>query len=390
MYILRGRITLKKKLLVKTLVVVIILLFICLSIPLSFAQHIEKSYQPSRGTTITVDDEPGDADFTSIKEALNFSSPGDTIEVYSGIYREDGIRITKENVSLLGISHELGGGNDSEKPFVKPDGTDVVIIVEASYVIVSNFRIEKLSSSTCIILGSDELSPNQNNNTISDCFILNPYGNGISVNRIGRDINIINNTITDCSYDGISADSLDFNIIGNVIIGIEFDGIDIGLCWGKNISYNYIASCRNGIHMQGSNNIIYGNDIRSCHVGILNYGGSNNTVYFNNIEDCHIGFSNEGGGGNRIIKNNFQECWNILPWFKVRFLDFLLNKDRWIGNYWEIWRGMAPEAVTSPKIIIGIEYLGIPFPGGEFKIVIPIPRFEYDWQTAKEPYDIPS
>ena len=28
---------------------------------------------------ITVDDEPGDADFTSIKEAVNYSSPGDTI-----------------------------------------------------------------------------------------------------------------------------------------------------------------------------------------------------------------------------------------------------------------------------------------------------------------------
>ena len=35
----------------------------------------------SEKTIITVDDEPGDTDFTSIKEALNYSSPGDTIEV---------------------------------------------------------------------------------------------------------------------------------------------------------------------------------------------------------------------------------------------------------------------------------------------------------------------
>ena len=379
----------KKEWLVKILVIQIILLFIYLSITPSFAHTIEKSYQPSKGATITVDDEPGDADFISIKEALNYSSPGDTIEVYSGIYREDGIRIMKENVSLLGISHELGDGNDSDKPFIKPDGTEVVIIVEASGVIVSNFRIEKLSSSTCITLGADEPSRNQNNNTISDCFILNPYGSGIFVNRIGRDINIINNTITGCSYDGISADSLDFNITGNVIIGIDFDGIDIGYSGGKNISYNYISSCKNGIRMQGSNNIIYGNDIRSCHVGILNYGGSKNTIYYNNIEDCPIGFSNEGGGGNRIIKNNFQECWNIFPWFKVSFLNFLLNKDKWIGNYWEIWRGIAPKPVPSPKIIPGIVFLGIPIPGGELPLVIPIPRFEYDWQTVKEPYNIP-
>jgi hypothetical protein len=38
-----------------------------------------------------VDDEPGDADFISIKEAVNSSNPGDTIEVYSGIYYEEGI-----------------------------------------------------------------------------------------------------------------------------------------------------------------------------------------------------------------------------------------------------------------------------------------------------------
>ena len=69
---------------------------------------------------ITVDDEPGDADFTSIKEAVNYSSSGDTIEVYSGIYREEGIRIEKDNITLLGISHELGEGDDSGKPILNP------------------------------------------------------------------------------------------------------------------------------------------------------------------------------------------------------------------------------------------------------------------------------
>ena len=43
--------------------------------------------------TITVDDEPGDADYTSLKEAINNANTGDTIEVYSGIYIEDEISI---------------------------------------------------------------------------------------------------------------------------------------------------------------------------------------------------------------------------------------------------------------------------------------------------------
>ena len=49
------------------------------------------SVQTNDKNIITVDDEPGDADFTSIKEAVNSSSPGDTIEVYSGTYLEQGI-----------------------------------------------------------------------------------------------------------------------------------------------------------------------------------------------------------------------------------------------------------------------------------------------------------
>jgi parallel beta-helix repeat protein len=347
------------------------------------------SEQTSDANIITVDDEPGDADFTSIKEAVNSSSPGDTIEVYSGIYREDGIRITKENLNLRGISHELGVGDDSEKPFIKPDGTATVIIIEASHVLISNFRIEKISSSTCITLGADEPNRYQNNNTISDCSLINPYGSGIYFNGIGRDINIMNNTIYSCNLYGIFADSLDFRIQGNEIIDIDHNGIAIQLCRGKNISYNKIESCETGIHIyQGDENIIYGNDIRSCHTGIFNADGTDNIITGNNIELCPIGFFDEFGGGNHITNNNFQECWYILPWFKVRFLDFLLNRDTWNGNYWEFLRFIAPEPVTSPKIIPGILFIGFSI-AGEIPIVLLFPWIALDRQTALEPYDLP-
>ena len=72
----------------KCLAVGIILLFIGTGIIPSITS--EQTYDKN---IITVDDEPGDADFTSIKEAVNASSPGDTIEVYSGTYPEDGILV---------------------------------------------------------------------------------------------------------------------------------------------------------------------------------------------------------------------------------------------------------------------------------------------------------
>jgi hypothetical protein len=146
----------------KGLVVAVILLFISVAVaPNIFALNIEHQ---SRGTTIIVDDE-GDGDYTSIKEAVNYSSPGDTIEVYSGIYREEGIRIEKDNITLIGIEHELGEGNDTGKPFIKPDGNATVIVVNASHVIISNFRIEKLARGFCIHLGADNPNLDQNNNT---------------------------------------------------------------------------------------------------------------------------------------------------------------------------------------------------------------------------------
>ena len=277
---------------------------------------------------ITVDDEPGDADFTSIKEAVNYSSSGDVIEVYSGLYREDGIRITKENVSLLGIDHELGEGGDTGKPFIKPDGILTVIVVEANHVLVSNFRIEMLSSDYCIRLGGDDPDLHQNNNTISHCILRNPYGSGIYFDGIGRDIAIFDNQIANCEMRGIHARSLDCTIKNNEIIGCGFVGIDLFCSSWKNISYNTIKSCRTGIKIYlGGNNVLYGNDIGSCTIGVLNYNGDNNYIFNNNIELCPIGVSNEYGRGVRIIKNNFKECWNFLPWFKVSFIDFL-NKNR--------------------------------------------------------------
>jgi len=121
----------------KGLAVAVILLFIGTCIIPSATSELTNGKN-----IITVDDEPGDADFTSIKEAVNYSSPGDTIEVYSGTYHEQEIRIVNDNITLLGISHELGEGDDSGKPFINGNGTESVIQVEACHVIVSNFKIE--------------------------------------------------------------------------------------------------------------------------------------------------------------------------------------------------------------------------------------------------------
>ena len=334
---------------------------------------------------ITVDDEPGDADFTSIKEAVNYSSPGDTIEVYSGTYHEQEIRIIKDNITLLGISHELGEGNDSGKPFIKGNGTESVIQVEASYVIVSNFRIENSGlGSSCIRVGTDPEINRIYNITISDCIILGSNGNssrrGIYIYQRGTlwNITITNNHISHgigiyFLGSAILADQKSCIISGNVITdsslsGIHFDGME-GI-----ISGNDISDCRDiGIQLRGNFNNISGNRIRRCGVGIQ-FRGEINIVYGNDIDSCPVGIQ-YNGGRNIITKNNFKNYSRIGFWFSRWFGEqFLLRlKSRWIGNYWDTWIGVGP------KIILGLQaisYMSV------------IPGFEFDWHPAKEPYDI--
>jgi parallel beta-helix repeat protein len=319
---------------------------------------------------ITVDDEPGDADFTSIKEAVNSSSPGDTIEVYSGMYSEQEICIVKDNVTLLGISHELGGGNDSGKPLIQGKVTGRVLRVEASHVVVSNFRIEHLGTfaSVCIWVSA------QNNITISDCIIhgsKKDANDGIQVGKC-NDTRIINNDISNCSC-GILASSQrpgSLTITGNIITDcMPYCGIYL-VSNQQNISGNRIRRCgENGIKIFGTNNTIYGNDIDSCPIGVCS---------------SVLDFT-ENERGNTIIKNNFKNYSQDAWWNREVILYFFglyrSKKDTWIGNYWDTWIGIGPKGILG-WLAIGIAY-------DETGIGFIIPWFEYDRHPAKQPYDIP-
>jgi len=336
---------------------------------------------PQEKNIITVDDEPGDADFTSIKEAVNSSSPGDTIEVYSGIYPEDGIRIGKDNITLRGISHELGEGDDSGKPFIKGDGTALVIHVEASHIIVSNFIIENpwahnVTSYGCISVGNRTVAfyevIERNNITISDCWIRNTPLEGISIGDVGKNIRIINNEISNCTYGIVTVTETHkfmtvSNITGNVIrdcftVGIRFDDNR------QNISGNKIRGCGTGIDLYppGKNNIVYGNDLENCPVGVISKTGKNT-----------------------ITKNNFKNYSLIGCWFKRTFyvyfpgfglIDYLSQKDKWFGNYWDTWTGIGSKKILG-TFDIWRSILGYAFH-------IKIPWVDHDRNPAKEPYAI--
>jgi parallel beta-helix repeat protein len=349
----------------KWLAVGIILLFVgtCTIPSITSEQSYDKNI-------ITVDDEPGDADFTSIKEAVNSSSPGDTIEVYSGTYPEQEICIVKDNTTLLGISHELGGGNDSGKPLIQGKVTGRVLRVEASYVEVSNFRIEHPGAFSSICISVHE----QNNITISDCIIHSSkkeMNDGIQVGKCNN-TRIINNDISNCSC-GILASSQrpgSLTITGNVVTDCTtYGGITL-YSNQQNVSGNRIRRCDEGIRIFGTNNTIFGNDIDNCPISV-----------------CSPAFyGDEVERGNTFIKNNFKN-YSREPWWDRQVILFPFygfvkdKKDRWIGNYWDTWVGVGPKGILG--------WLGLGIGYDETGIGFIIPWFEYDRHPAKQPYDIP-
>jgi parallel beta-helix repeat protein len=353
--------------------------YVAFGITLLFLGNCIIPSAPSESTQgiriITVDDEPGDADFTSIKEAVNASNPGDTIEVYSGTYYEGEIRITKENVSLLGISHELGDGNDSGQPFIKGifgNGTKTADIIQivASHVTVSNLYIQnlgwKISDYYSIVRIGDELQENTIEGcTISDCNVSRAII-GIFCNHVGPldNTTLINNRLFGFQSFGMLIESDndtttegDFTITGNVIIDCS---IGIYLKSDReNVSGNSIRLCEFfGITLHGNHNIIYGNDFDNCSVGVSDYDLS-----------AH---------DNVIIKNNFKSYsrgklwWAKPPSYIITILN-IFGKKEWKQNYWDTWRSVGPKVVPGGLIV------------GE---KIPIIWFNFDWRPAKEPYDI--
>lgn len=128
-----------------------ILLILIFSI---FVIQIASPKQTNRNT-ITVDDEPGDADYTSIKEAINNANIHDTIEVYSGTYIEDEISVFIPNLTINGIPNELGEGNDTGKPIIKALGSKDCILIHENNVTFTGFQIETKSNHGIIVYSDD-------------------------------------------------------------------------------------------------------------------------------------------------------------------------------------------------------------------------------------------
>jgi nitrous oxidase accessory protein len=236
-------------------------------------------------------DDDGGCDFTKIQDAINATSPGDTILVYNGTYYEN-LWISKDNLILT--------GENRDKTIIDGGGNKNVVMICSDGIKISEFTIQnggwshyaiEIDGVGCTIDNNKLLDSKSgvsygSHHTISNNIITNNYQGGID--DLGSNNKIINNWIFNNTGDGLSL-RRDYNtIINNTIANNEDNGIDIGGSSNNNTVFNntIMNNGKNGIELRGGGN--YNNEI------------TNNTICNNDECAVYLHSSND----NRIANNN--------------------------------------------------------------------------------------
>ena len=350
----------------KTFVISIVILFIGISvIPSSGTQIDNNTIIPTNlGNTLYVGGS-GEGNYSSIQDAIDNASDGDTIFVYddSSPYKESGLDIEK-SINLIGEN------KDTTVIDGLKDGI-IIIISYTDWVNISGFTIQNSSQSGIWVAFSDSI--NISGNIFADNRYIDIYIIDCNYNYIADNIFTNYKVETFNKKGGILLEDVSFTtILGNIITNC-FVGITL---WSALIA-----------PLASNSNIISGNllDNNSVAMQIL----ANNTLITRNTISNHTSPYNliipalnlEGRNNipsNNNFINNIRDANNVLIIFSLsEIFTARKNKNVWDGNYWGRPRLM-------PKFIFSY----IRFERGFPKPAIPIPFYSFDWNPAKEPYDI--
>ena len=325
-----------------SVMLIALLLLTCFSFTTVSSNIVETT---SSGTTLYVDDD-GTEEYTSIQDAIDNASNGDTVFVYSGTYNE---HVSIETRITL-------RGQDQNTTIIDGGGEDNVIFISADNVVVSDFTIQG---------GGD-----------------GEHNAGIYISA--SDNHIIQNNIINNKYHGIYFDS---------------DEEDPGR---NNISKNYISKNKYGIYSFGKNEdtIIYKNIIeRNSDSGIIL---SESIIVKSNIisqnRDKGINCKRYCKISNNIISNNknglffgFYDQWNEIHHNQITENEFGIDtSDCELGQMICVNYIYKNNFIDNSRIIYNYinwfnfnnNYWGRPC---VIKYIFP---FNFDLNPAKEPFDI--
>jgi len=188
------------------------------------------------GRTITVDDSGG-ADYTSIQDAVENATGGDTVQVYPGIY---------QGPVTIDSAIELAGSGSADTIIDGADAKEDVVTITVNGVTVKGFTVRGVGSrkaGICVESGSNTLT----NNSLPDS---GRYGI-----RIDSDYgyNTISwNTITNKS-NGIYLTSSNYNVVHNNTCTNNSHGLQVSMVGHVTLNNNSF-----------SNNSLYAIDLSYC------------------------------------------------------------------------------------------------------------------------------
>jgi len=328
----------KKKLVAKSMIVGIVLL--CIGASSVTAFNIQPSQPMGRGILYVGGGGPGN--YTSIQEAIDNSTSGDTIFVYTGTYAEN-VDTKLKKVALI--------GEDRDTTIIQGQTTNPVVRIGNSDTSIEGFSI--VGTSVEIILQVASLCENVfiTNNVIKNGI------QGISLAITTSRATITGNTIMDNIYIGIQVQSSTYNLIqGNTIENNGAQGIDLSLNSNHNSILNntITGNGEEGIAIGGlasTENTVEGNVISDNKIGVrFTSGAGSNEFRSNQIENSAMeGLLLSSSSENTIEMNNFIDNKRQAT-FKIS------SRNVWDANYWSNWVGIkfsAPIFQKFPKLILG-------------------------------------
>lgn len=291
--------------------------------------------------TLTVDDSGG-MDYTRIQDAIDKSTEGDTILVYSGTYHE--LVTVNKPLILRGIDNGKG------KPIVE---APYAIILSADNITLDGFET---------VNGQRGIWVQSNNNVI--------INNTVSYNKeygIGITSGVRTGVIIVAEGNRIPITTPTNNTLHSNTVSNNGDGILLSTSHYNTLSNNTVSNnFRYGINIWTSHNNTLSNNIVSNNKddGIIINSFSNNTILSNNkVSDNDGGLSLIDSSAilrNNIIANN--KLWGI--YISRSFNTTIYNNI--FNNKHNAELGYYPESNWNITKTLGTNIIGGPYLGGNF------------------------
>ncbi len=235
----------------------------------------------------------GRGDYTTIQEAIDNATDGDTIRVWRGTYREN--VVVNRTVFLI--------GNGSQDSRIDGEDSGPALTVESDGVEIAGFRMKTAASWTtgALVIHGDNI-------TVSDSSFNARERNTLGRNCIlidgGNDVSITNSTLSGCD-GGVDIRNSNSIIIQNSAISDSQQAISSQSSGRIYIGSSDIGHNNNGITISNGadaiirDNVIHNNSGTALSVTTWNNVLDNNIVMFNNY-----GISLGSTGGNSTLVNN--------------------------------------------------------------------------------------